>query len=347
MKKLIWILAVAGLLLAALAAFREPLMDHLMRAQIDKTLQRVEVGLPDDGQLHVILCGTAAALPDAKRAGPCTAVLAGGEFILVDAGPGSWRNLDLLDLPLGRLSAVFLTHFHSDHIGELGEATVQSWIAGRAMPLPVFGPPGVEDVVAGFARAYAHDVGYRVEHHDEEFMPRQVSGAVAKTFAMPNGDELLPVFERNGLKIGAFRVEHAPVDAAVGYRIEYAGRVVVISGDTVKSDAVIRNARGADILIHEALAAHMTERAAARARELGMTRLGKLASDVRDYHTTPVQAAEVAQAAGVKELVLSHIFPPIPNRLAERLLLQGTAAAFGGKIVLGEDGMRFDLAPRE
>src|SRR6185295_9758423 len=104
----------------------------------------------------------------ADRAGPCTAVLAGGHFVLVDVGPGSWRQVALQRLPRARLDSVLLTHFHSDHIGELGEAVMQSWVSGRRLPLNVFGPPGVEQVVDGFRTAYAFDTQYRVAHHGAE-----------------------------------------------------------------------------------------------------------------------------------------------------------------------------------
>lgn len=324
---------------------REALLERIMLQRIDQTLARVDESLLSDGALQVFLCGTAAALPDADRAGPCTAVLAGGEFILVDTGPASWRNLDLANLPVGRLSAVLITHFHSDHIGELGEAITQSWIAGRQQPLDVFGPPGIVKVVAGFQGAYAHDVGYRVEHHDAVFMPPGGAVANAHELAVPEGNEAVPVFERNGMKVSAFRVEHEPANPALGYRVEYRGRVVVISGDTRKTDTVIANARGADLLVHEALASHMTNRASARAAEQNLPRVAKLAADVGNYHATPVEAAEIAQAAGVKKLVITHVFPPLPNAIARRLFLRGTAEAFAGPIVLGEDGMLFSLEP--
>jgi ribonuclease Z len=321
---------------------REALLERVMLQRIDQTLTRVDESLLGDGGLHVFLCGTAAALPDASRAGPCTAVLAGGEFILVDAGPASWRNLDLANLPVGRLSAILITHFHSDHIGELGEAVTQSWIAGRQQPLDVFGPPGIVQVVEGFQVAYAQDVGYRVAHHLPEYLPPEGAVASPHVLPVPDGDAAVPVFERNGVKVSAFRVEHEPANPALGYRIEYQGRVVVISGDTRRTDTVIANARGADLLVHEALAAHMTDRASARAAELGMA---KLAADVRTYHTTPVEVAQIAQAAGVKKLVITHVFPPLPNAVARRLFMQGTREAFSGPVVLGEDGMLFSLRP--
>jgi ribonuclease Z len=345
MKK--YLFAVAALILVAAAIFgREPLLQKLMAHQIDRTLTRVDDSMLSDGKLHVVLCGTAAALPDKDRAGPCTAVIAGGQFLLVDAGPGSWRNVDLLNLPTAKLSGILVTHFHSDHIGDIGEAITQSWIAGRKEPLPIYGPPGVLDIVEGFRQAYARDAGYRVAHHDEEYMPSAGSRTRAQTISMPTGEDATSVFERDGLKVSAFRVDHAPVEPAMGYRFEYAGRVVVISGDTVPTASVVRNAQGADLLLHEALAAHLTDRAAKRADDLGMLRLGKLARDVRGYHTTPVQAAEIAQQAGVHTLVYTHIFPPLTNAVARRLFLKGTGKAFDGEIVLGEDGSRFDLAPK-
>lgn len=331
---------------AAVVAFRAPLLQRIVDARIDANLTRTNTGLLDDGQLHVVLCGTAAALPDPDRAGPCTAILADGQFLLIDAGPGAWRVLDRLNLPVARLSALLLTHLHSDHIGEVGEAVEQSWIAGRRQPLPVYGPPGTDDVVAGFAQVYRRDVGYRVAHHGAEAMPGEAAAAIAQVIAPPEGSTAVPVFAANGLTVEAFRVEHAPVDVAYGYRIRWRGRTVVVSGDTKKSQAVIDNARGADLLLHEALAASMTGRAVERAAALGIRRTAKLAGDVADYHTTPVEAAEVAQAAGVQRLVYTHIFPPLPNALARRLFLAGTAEAYDGPQQLGEDGLQIDFAPR-
>lgn len=346
MKKIQWgmvlgLVAVSGLLYLK----REALLERVMLQRIDQTLMRVDETRLHDGALHVFLCGTAAALPDANRAGPCTAVLAGGEFILVDVGPASWRNLDLANLPVGKLSAILITHFHSDHIGELGEAVTQSWIAGRSQPLDVFGPSGIVRVVEGFREAYAMDVGYRVEHHLPEFLPPEGALANPHVLPVPDGDKAMPVFERNGVKVSAFRVEHEPANPALGYRIEYRGRVLVISGDTRRTGSVIANARGADLLVHEALAAHMTDRASARAVELSRPRMAKLAADVRTYHTTPVEVAQIAQAAGVKQLVITHVFPPLPNTMAKWLFMQGTAQAFAGPRILGEDGMWFTLHP--
>ncbi len=295
-------------------------------------------------ELRVVLCGTGSPLPDAARAGACTAIVAGGQLVLVDVGPGSWETLDLADLPTAALSAVLLTHFHSDHIGDLGEAVTQSWIAGRPQPLAVYGPPGVAQVVAGFDLAYTADRAARVAHHGEAHLPAAAGHPAAREVALPPGDGATPVFERDGLRVSMFRVNHAPVDPAVGYRFDYGGRAVVVSGDTGRSPSLVANARGADLLIHEALQPRLVARASAAARRLGRARLADMADDIVDYHTSVADVVAIATEAGVPHLVLTHLVPGPSNALARRLFLDG--ATFDGELTLGADGMEFVLSPR-
>ena len=338
-----WVAPLALAILALAACDR--IESRLVERAAARALAGDRTDLLEDGSLHVILCGTGSPLADAGRAGPCTAILGAGHFLLVDAGPGSQRELALRRLPRARLEAILLTHFHSDHIGELGEARLQSWVAGRRTPLAVYGPPGVEEVVAGFEQAYAPDTGYRVAHHGAEAMPPEAGRSVAWTIALQDPDEAGLVFEADGLRVLAFAVDHAPAEPTYGYRIELAGRAVVLSGDTKKSANLARHARGADLLVHEALAAHMIEPVTAYARERGLARWAKLSSDVLGYHTTPVEAAELAREAGVRVLVLHHVVPPLPNALARRMFLRGVGEAWDGEVVLGADGMHFTLAP--
>ncbi|MFN7945304.1 MAG: MBL fold metallo-hydrolase [Blastocatellia bacterium] len=300
-----------------------------------------------DGQMHIVLCGTGSPLPDATRASACTAVIAGGEFVLIDTGPGSWRKVALNNLPTASLSAVLLTHFHSDHIGDLGETLTMSWANGRRQRLDVYGPPGVERVVAGFAQAYAQDVDYRVAHHGEQAMPRNAAGATAHAVTISKADEAALVFERNGLKITAFNVAHDPVKPAYGYRLEYRGRVVVITGDTAKSANVAKHAAGADLLIHDVLAGDLLRMAADNFERNGDQRRAKLSRDITTYHASPVEAAETAAAAKVETLVLTHMVPPPVNQMIEQAFLRGVSNVFSGKVVIGKDGLRFDLSPRE
>jgi ribonuclease Z len=272
--------------------------------------------------------------------------VAGGILVLVDVGPGSWEVVDLANLPTAALGAVFLTHFHSDHIGDLGEATTQSWIAGRAQPLDVYGPAGTARVVEGFATAYAADVAARVAHHGDAAMPRAAAGAVAHEVALgPEPDASAPVFTHGDLTVTMFRVDHAPVEPAVGYRFDYRGRSVVVSGDTRKTASMVEHARGADILVHEALNRDMLSRVPPVAQSLGRARLAKLAGDITTYHTTPVEAAEIARDAGVHHLVLTHLVPAPTNFLTRRMFMRGVSDVFSGEVTLGEDGAEFRLAP--
>jgi ribonuclease Z len=336
-----------ALLLVALLAL--PGCDRVQTWLVERAAARALAGarddLLDDGSLHVVLCGTGSPIADPERAGPCTAILGAGHFVLVDAGPGSQRTLGLLGLPRARLEAVLVTHLHSDHVGELGEARLQSWIAGRSAPLVVHGPPGVEEVVAGFERVYAADTRYRVAHHGAEAMPPEGARALARVVELPRPDEAALVFEADGLRILAFAVDHAPIEPAYGYRIELGGRAVVLSGDTKPSANLVRHARGADLLVHEALGAHLLAPVTDYARRQGLARWAKLTADVVDYHTTPVQAAGVAREAGVRVLALSHVVPPLVNPVARRAFLRGVADAWEGEVVLGSDGLHFSLAP--
>jgi ribonuclease Z len=161
----------------------------------------------------------------------------------------------------------------------------------------------------------------------------------------PDADTVIS--DADGLKITMFRVDHDPVRPAVGYRFDYNGRAVVVSGDTRKSASVIEHAKSADMLIHEALDREIFGRAIAVAERLGNTRLAKLAHDATEYHTTPVEAAEVARDAGVHTLVFTHMVPGPPNWLLERRFTAGVRDVFGGEVVAGRDGMRFTLAAKE
>jgi ribonuclease Z len=295
-----------------------------------------------DGALHAVLCGTGSPLPDPNRAAGCVAVMAGGQFYLVDVGPGSWEQVQLWGLPRAQLSGILLTHFHSDHIGELGEATVQSWIAGRSGELPVYGPPGVEQVVDGFRRAYALDAGYRQEHHGDALA---VGGglAVARPVSLPAADAAAVVLERDGLRITAFAVEHRPASPAYGYRFDYGGRSVVVSGDTARSENLARHAHGADLLVHEALVARLVERLSERLAERGATRLAKMASDIVGYHATPAEAVATAVEAEVSMLVLTHLVPAVPGPLLDFVFLADVDVPASLTVVIGKDGTHFTL----
>lgn len=333
-------------LLVLSIAFALSSCESLMERTVEKRLNRQRADLLQDGNLHVILVGSGGPINNTERLPVCTAVIAGGEFILVDAGPGTVRNADLLNLPLAGLTGVFVTHFHSDHIADLGEANFQSWAAGRQKKLEIHGPKGVEQIVQGFIAAYAPDTQYRIAHHGESVMTPEASRPEAKTLSLQSPDTAELCFDRNGLKVYAFAVNHFPAEPALGYRFEYRGNNVVITGDTKKVKSLVQHAQNTDLLISEALSFKMTALVQKVFSENGRTRLAKIMSDIPDYHMSPVQAAEVAREANVKKLVLHHIAPPVTNFFAKRMFLEGTRDVFAGEIVLGEDGMSFDFDPK-
>jgi ribonuclease Z len=334
-----------GLIALLVVAFlaRGPLATSVMGLLASRVVGADPIGALPDG-LTVTLCGAGSPLPDPRRSGPCVGIVAGGTLFVVDAGAAAARNMQRMGLPPDRTAAVFLTHFHSDHIDGLGELSVLRWAGGsHARPLPLYGPPGVETVAAGFAQAYRLDSGYRVAHHGEEVVPPGGAGLEARPFRMPAAGAPVVVWDEEGVRVTAFRVDHAPVSPAVGYRIDYGGRSVVVSGDTVKSAEIARVAKGVDLLVHEALSPELVGIITQAAEEAGLTARAKITRDILDYHTAPVEAAETAEEAGARHLLLYHIVPPLLFPGMETAFLEGVPAAYSGEVTLGRDGTRVSL----
>lgn len=298
--------------------------------------------LPDG--LHLGLCGAGSPFPDELRAGPCTVVVAGPRLFVFDVGAGSVRNIGRLGFQHGRIDAVFLTHFHSDHLDGLGELLLQRWVAGaRNAPLPVYGPEGVQDVVAGLGQAYAADRGYRIAHHGEAVVPPGGFGGTAHPFT-PGPDGRVRVYAGGGVEVWAFTVDHLPAQPAVGYRISYGGRSIVLSGDTRKSAAVQREAAQVDLLVHEALSPRLVGLLEGAAGQAGRENLRRVFADIVDYHTTPREAAQIAEAAGAGALLFNHIVPALPGLPGlDEVFLQDVAQVYRGPARVGRDGDFYSL----
>ncbi len=338
MKGIKYILLPVVLIFAVLFASREAITLKIMERTINENLvTNLLTKLPDG--LHVYLCGAGSPMVDTKRSGPCTAIIAGDKVFVVDTGSSATKVLQQGLIPLGKIEGVFLTHFHSDHIDGLGELIMQRWAnGGRTTPLPVMAPDGVENVVKGFNLAYLDDDGYRIAHHGEEVMPPSGGNAEAVPFKVPEKGDGQVIFEQDGLIVTAFQVDHKPVVPAVGYRFDYKGRSVVISGDTVKSSTVAKFATNADLLIHEALSQELVMLINERAIELGRDNIAKITHDILDYHTTPVEAAQTANEAKVGHLLFNHIVPPLPVNTLEEVFVKGVDEVYEGEYTIGKDG---------
>ena len=283
--------------------------------------------------LKITLCGTSSPLPAPGRAQACIAVETRDHLYIVDAGSGSAATAQLSGIPLDKMRGILLTHYHSDHISDIGDFNLNSWIAGRPAPLQIIGPEGVDRIVEGLNITYELDRGYRVAHHGAELLNPELGVMQSRTI----GEGI--IVDEDGLRITAFEVSHPPIDPAFGYRLDYGGRSVVISGDSLVTDKIVNIADGADVVLHDAMALQLVQGAEAMSRGAGNTRIATVLHDIQDYHATSADLARLAAEATIGQLALYHLVPAPRNAMA--------IAAFNGDLpdgaLITEDGMVISL----
>lgn len=195
-------------------------------------------------EIRITLLGTGTPSPNVERFGPAVLVEGGGKRLLFDCGRGAVIRLTGAGVPLTDVDTVFLTHLHSDHIVGIPDLWLSGWLLGRSRPLKVWGPTGTRAFTQGLVQAFAFDVKIRQLGPQ----PLPPSGAEIDANEINEGTAVAD----GQLRISAFVVDHGPVRPALGYRIDFAGRAVVISGDTKLSENLIEHAKGVDCLIHAA-----------------------------------------------------------------------------------------------
>ncbi|HIG41244.1 MAG: MBL fold metallo-hydrolase [bacterium] len=335
MKKLAVILlsiALGLLLLSLILVNNHGVQDFLLKRAALLLMSTTVVENPIDA-LRIFVCGSSSPLPDPERAQACIAVITPQHFFVIDSGAGSTGNLMAAGLPLNRLDGVLLTHFHSDHIAELYEVNLNSWVQGRPDPLTIYGPAGVDEIVDGLNLVYRQDVVYRVEHHGEELLPPRLGKLMAKL--------IVPgvIVDTGELKITAFAVDHRPVTPAVGYRIDYKGRSAVVTGDTIVSTELEKMVVNLDLLLSDTLSLPVMEILSAAARESGRDRNAKILKDVTAYHAHKINVVKLSKKAGVQLTGLYHLVPPPRNFIIEKFYQRDLP----GNIILTEDNMWFTL----
>ena len=337
MKKFFYI-AIALVALIGMAAawvYNSPTgQDRLLR----QGLKTVMGQAPDSFEgLRVVVCGSASPLGnDITRAQACIAVITPEHFFLFDVGARSPLRIAQARLPMRRLTGVFFTHFHSDHIAGLPDVNLASWVQGRRSSLRVYGPPGVDEVVGGFNDAYRLDREYRIAHHGTALLPA-AAGPMTPVAFVPGE----AAWQDDTVKVTSFAVDHAPIAPAVGYRVDYKGRSVVISGDTNATETLFAAARDADLLLHDALSRTLLDPMIETATELNVPVMPTIMTDVIDYHADTASLPERAAAAGIRQLAFYHMVPVPANRLAEKMFVRGLPA----DVILVKDLHRFDLPP--
>jgi ribonuclease Z len=286
-----------------------------------------------DDSLRIIVCGSSSPLPAAGRAQGCIAIITPEHFFVIDSGAGSTSNLQSANLPLNRLDGVLVTHFHSDHIAELYEVNLGSWVGGRPAPMKVYGPKGIKKVISGINQTYELDVQYRTEHHGEAFMPAKL--AVLQPVRLDAGEALT----LGSLKITSFSADHSPISPAVSYKIEYKDRKVVVTGDTNVTTTLAEQVKGVDLLLTDALSLPILNRMIAGATEAGRTRGAKILKDVQDYHASTEKLIEMIAASDVQMTGFYHMVPAPSNIVMEKIYKNDLPS----DVVLTEDGMWFTL----
>jgi ribonuclease Z len=290
---------------------------------------------PHGQTLKVTLLGTGRPDPSIARFGPSTLVEAGPEKLLFDAGRGASQRLWQLRIPLGQVNALFLTHLHSDHVVGIPDLWLTGWLpapfGGRKVPLRVWGPAGTADMMSSLRKAYDWDIRARREHQK---LPESGIAVVAREISEG------VVHESNGVKVTAFVVEHGlNLEPAFGYRVDYAGRSVIISGDTRFNENLIKFATGADVVVHEVAAA-----------KLELVERSAVTRSILAVHTSPEDAGRVFARVKPRLAVFSHVVllttdpsisPPTVDDLVTR-----TRTTYSGPLLVGEDLTAITIADK-
>lgn len=253
-------------------------------------------------------------------------IIADGRLYVVDCGDGVARQLVLAGATLQALRHVFITHHHSDHNADYGNLLLLSWASGLRDRVETWGPPPIARITRLFLDMSAYDIATRIA--DEGRVPLAPLIRVHEL----TGPGL--VMQDDSMKVTSALVDHPLVKPAFAYRFDAADRSIVISGDTARSDNLVRLAQGADILVHEALYPAAVDRLVARVPNAATLKTHLLAS-----HTAVEDCGRVAAAAGVNTLVLSHLVPPDDPLVTEQMWADAARLHFKGRIVVGRDLM--------
>lgn len=276
---------------------------------------------------RLILLGTGGGpRPRKTRSASAQVILINGAAYVIDCGDGVARQLVLANVPLPTVRHVFVTHQHSDHNADYGNLLWLAWTAGLRTAVDTWGPPPLKKMTTLFFEMNANDIKTRIA--DEGRVPLV---PLIRAHELTRGGL---VTQDGNVKVTAALVRHPPVVPAFGYRFDTTDRSIVISGDTAPSDNLIALAKGADVLVHDAMYPPGVDRLVS-----GVQNATRLKESIMSHHTTAEDAGRVAQAAGVKTLVLSHLVPAEDSAITEEMWIDAARTHFRGTIIVGKDLM--------
>jgi ribonuclease Z len=266
--------------------------------------------------ITAIILGTGMPRPNPEHAGAAVIVTTGDQWFVVDAGRGTTMRIAATKEEYAKMRGVLLTHLHSDHTAGLPDLFISSWQFGRkTVPLDLYGPAGTQQLADAMLKFFEYDIHLRrdlLEKHP-------AAGATIRVHSVREG----VVYDDGKVKITAFAVDHRPVENAFGYRFDSGGKSIVISGDTKPSDNLVKFAKDADVLIHEAYLPEF----------FAKVDTPEVAARLSAYHTTAEDAGTIAASAGVKTLVLTHLIPPG----SDATFLERASKTFRGRVIVAKD----------
>ena len=282
------------------------------------------IGAAPGVRTRVVLLGTKGGpTPGTFRAAPATLIVIDGKAWVVDCGNGIANQLAKVEMPLDRLARIFITHNHSDHIADVGTLTELAWSSGLKTPVTVHGPPPIRQIVRDQLAALSDDIAARIR--EEGRIP------LAPLISVDERSDPGMVVREGGTTVTSALVDHETVKPAFGYRFDTPDRSIVLSGDTRYSDNLVALAKGADLLIHEAIYGPAID-------TMGGENAPTLRDHLRRSHTIAEEVGLVAARADVKKLVLSHLVPGGPQ-VTDAMWIAAVRRNYAGPVVVGRDLM--------
>jgi len=293
--------------------------------------QQTQAALKDAKGTKLVLLGTAAGpVPGRSREMTSHVMLSNGTAYVLDCGMGVTNQYARTGIPFSALKSIFITHHHADHNIEYGPLLIVGWIQGLPLDVRAFGPPPLRQMTDDFMRAYKQTVDFWAE---DLHMKPLVSVNVQEVSG-PG-----PVMQDDNVKVSSIVVEHPPVTPALAYRFDFKDRSIVFSGDTAPSDAVAKLAKGADVLVHETMYVPAVEKyIKGQIAEGRPVKFEAFMAHMKADHTPSEDVGRIAQEAGVKTLVLSHLTPAIDS-ITDDTWREPVAKYFKGEIIVGKDLM--------